>query len=185
MWPFYAAFSMVLMLISIPLAPLLVLIAGNNDRLPGFLNWFQTQDADLDGDEGWWDVESHPVIISLPRYLRRVLWLWRNPSDGFDYRVAARLSFIEKYKVYGNPEIRNRPYPGRGGWCFAVAGKWWMFYLVMPYGSSGRCLRIYLGWKLMGFINHKENPEDTKDKSYGLFPLVCAINPVRGFSVKP
>lgn len=81
--------NLIVLLVACILAPLLPLFASNDGWLPKWLSWFQTPDASLDGDSGWRNTSKHPCVNKLPRYLRQVLWLWRNPSYGFNWTVLA------------------------------------------------------------------------------------------------
>lgn len=167
-WVFLAAVSLALTAVSVFGAPLLVLLADDAGNLPRCLSWLQTSDATLDGDQYWRDPTAHPTINRLPRYLRRLIWIWRNPGGGFDERVAgATIDRTMARLVRGNPWISNQPYAP--GWCWARVGSAWMLYVVWPT-LPGRCLRLYLGWKLMGAVQHPDVPDRV--------PIVLTFNPI-------
>lgn len=52
---------------------------GIEPRLPWYLDWFQTQDNSLWGDNGW-QTKHCPEFKT---YFGMVKWLWRNPAYGF------------------------------------------------------------------------------------------------------
>lgn len=68
------------------LAPILPAFAIGRDTLPGWLSWFQTPDAPLDGDSGF--AKDFPPD-RYPQYYRRVRWLLRNPAYGFAWSVLS------------------------------------------------------------------------------------------------
>jgi len=169
-WVLFAAVSLTLTAVSVLAAPILVLFAGADGNLPSCLSWLQTDDATLDGDVYWQDPTAHPIVNRLPRYLRRVLWMWRNPGGGFDDDVAG-VTITAPPRWWGDSHTSNQP--GHAGFCFAIVPGGWMLYIVLPWGF-GRCLRMYLGWKLMSAV---DAPSFT-----GRLPLVLSINPVMGFT---
>ena len=66
-------------------------------------------------------------------------------------------------------------HPDGSGWCFATCGDAWMLFIWRPWGrllGINRGLRVYLGWKLRGEIDH---PADTQRAM-----LVTHINPFKG-----
>ena len=83
---------MILTLVAIILAPVLPVLASNQEgwldnhakwgvgpRLPTWLSWFQTPDNSLDGDATFERLNG----IS---YWSKVKWLWRNPCYAFAIR---------------------------------------------------------------------------------------------------
>lgn len=168
-WLFLAAVSLVLTAVSVFGAPVLVLLAGADGNLPRGLSWLQTADATLDGDQYWRDPAAHPLINRLPRYLRRLLWMWRNPGGGFDQRVAG-VEVHAPVRWWGDAGTSNLP--GHAGWCIALTASAWMLYLVTPWWP-GRCLRVYLGWKLMRAVH--------EPGFSGRLPLVLSANPFMSF----
>ena len=160
------------------LNPLVVLFADKDGNLPVYLKYFGTHDNTLDGDEGWrsklpWlDWQNN----KLHRYVKRVLWLYRNTGYGFSYYVSGYDLDASTVVVSGDPTIRNRPYPAQSGWCFAydkskpILWRGWMLYVVYGYGS--RCVRLYLGWKFMGFTSGRKM-------------LAFHFNPFMGYASTP
>lgn len=133
------------------LNPIVVLFANKEGYLPRPLSWFGTHDNSLDGDSGW--KEKLPWITNT--YLRRVLWLYRNAGYSFSYNICGYDLINENIVIKGDKTIRNRPSPAKSGYCIAwdksknIFVRGWMIYLVYGYGN--RCIRLYLGWKFMGF----------------------------------
>lgn len=169
-WLVLAAVSLVLTVVSVLGAPVLVLLAGSDGNLPARLSWLQTDDATLDGDQYWRDPTAHPLVNRLPRCLRRVLWMWRNPGGGFDENVAG-VDVAAPPRWWGDPQTSNQP--GHAGLCFAVVPGGWMLYIVLPWGFD-RCFRAYLGWKLMQAVHEPD--------FRGRLPLVLSVNPFMGFT---
>lgn len=66
-----------------PLALQNTQFASSDGWLPRWLWWFQTPDNSIDGDNSFNKPSLHPYITKMPRYIRRVLWLIRNPSYVF------------------------------------------------------------------------------------------------------
>jgi hypothetical protein len=167
-WVILAAVSLVLTAATVLSAPILVLLADDAGNLPRWLSWLQTSDATLDGDQYWRDPAAHSTINRLPRYLRRLIWLWRNPGGGFDEHIAGvTVDRTMPRRVRGNPMTSNQPFTP--GWCCARIGSAWMLYVVLPT-LPGRCLRLYAGWKLMGAIHEPDKPDRA--------PLVLTFNPI-------
>ncbi|KPC53039.1 DUF7338 family protein [Amantichitinum ursilacus] len=141
------------------LAPLLPALATDAGWLPRGLSWFQTPDNPLDGD-----ADFSATHAATPRYMRRVLWLWRNPAYGFAWTVlAARLVDGASFTFAGDPAVQDRPV-FKAGWMWLRSGRYWHWYLVWP-SFTGRCLRINLGWKL------------TPDGHNANAMFVCSANP--------
>lgn len=163
-WLALAALGAVVTLSQYLLSPLLALCTAA--RLPGWLSWFQTPVDPLLGDAG-----HYARWAGWPPYIQRWAWLLRNPADGYDTRVAgATIDSLAWLRVSGDPLTSNRP--GHSGWCYATCRGYWMFYYVRQWGDSGRCVRLYIGWKLMSAVHGYT----------GRFPLVLAFNPLMGFA---
>lgn len=129
------------------LAPALPAFAKDG-WLPNWLWWFQTPDNSLDGDDGW---KAKP-LWGAPRYLRRVLWLWRNAAYGFSWGVlAVGRPDGTVIKAIGDPLTSNLP--GHSGWYFKKLMYYtevlaFQFYFVRQWGQTAKCLRVNMGWKL-------------------------------------
>lgn len=126
------------------LAPILPLFALNRDTLPSYLSWFQTPDAPLDGDSGFQRVATWVK----PRYLRRIMWLWRNPAYGFSWSVlAARPEQGTEIVVIGDIESDDNPY--KAGWSFTwVKGTHYWQVRAFIKTIPNKCLKSRFGWKM-------------------------------------
>jgi hypothetical protein len=155
-WSACAFMSVVMSIIAWIFAPLMVLFAGDDGRLPRLISWFGQEDNSLDGDEPWRDSTAHPLVNAMPRYIRRILWLWRNPAQVFDALVSASVVAKDVTRVFGDESVSDQPY-FKAGYCYATVGKFWMLYVCFPT-FPGMCCRIYCGWKLMDFL-HGTRPD--------------------------
>ena len=117
-----------------------------------WLWWCTTPNTNLLGDP---DHQARWAGRSV--YLQQVTWILRNPSVNFQ---RARLG------VHVEPDDRV---DDCGVWQFVRAPdgklKAWMFYLVKPYGNTGKGLRVLLGWKV--WDAHKKDP----------LQMTCRITP--------
>ena len=171
-WFVLSIIGLFLTIVQIILSPILALFTP---RLPSWLSWFQTVDYDLLGDDGhykrWvWLYTKVPTILAI--YIQQLAWLLRNPTDGYDYKWQYKYSpNINNLVVTGDILTSNRPI--HSGVCKVVSNNHWMYYKVFQY-SNTRCLRIYLGWKMMNIVSHPEQPNTSA--------LVCVINPFSGLS---
>lgn len=166
-WTVFLPINLIMLFAAYLLAPILPLFASDDGWLPNSLAWFQTPDNSLDSDEGW---QTHFTWIKN-RYIRRVLWLWRNPAYGFDNTVLSlRIPANSTIEYYGNNYVSDNPLTA--GWVFRTITKneeliIWQFYTVIPYRFfSLRCIRINLGWKLWGNISVGQTKQ-----------FVCSFNP--------
>lgn len=130
------------------LSPVLPLFAMGRDTLPAWLSWFQTPDAPLDGDSGF--AELYPPE-EWPQYVRRVMWLWRNPAYGFAWSVLAFQPTSPEFLWLGSITIDQQRRGGEGfGWYFIYVPQGYFqfsYRQVMPYGKQ---LRFRFGWKIVG-----------------------------------
>lgn len=170
----YFPISLFVTLIAYILAPILPLFANKDAWLPKWLWWFQTPDASIDGDSGWQDVSKHPTVNSLPRYLRRVLWLIRNPSYGFSWTVLATKELPEGYVSYGN--IYADDSGSNWGWHFAYVKNTQYFVIRVYYPTIfGKCLKARFGWNLASAL--RNNDYIGKHIKY-----VFTCNPLKGIN---
>ena len=137
------------------IAPVAVLFASKEGWLPRWLNWFQTPDASLDGDQGW-IVEHRPFKAetnAFKRWVNRTGWLYRNSTYGFAIGVlGAKLSAEDVIEVDGDTKVSNRPlFNGLVIRRVRRNGKvvYFQWYYVKAW-SKTRCLRVNIGWKLWG-----------------------------------
>jgi hypothetical protein len=121
-------------LVAYVLAPIAVLFRRGYSLRGTCFWWITTPNCDLRGDpdhqERWHHANS---------YLQFLTWVWRNPAVNFQR---------ERLGVHVEPsDIRVEDgtwqYVKRGGKTMA-----WMYYLVKPYGATGKGLRVLLGWKV-------------------------------------
>ena len=126
------------------LAPILPLFALNRDTLPQYLSWFQTPDAPLDGDSGFQRVATW----IKPKYLRRVMWLWRNPAYGFSWSVLAANPAKGK-KILHIGDLRSNDDPYKAGWSFSwIEGTHYWQVRAFVKTIPGKCIKSRFGWKM-------------------------------------
>jgi hypothetical protein len=128
-------------------APIVVLFSDGSGWLTRRLWWYQTPDNSLDGDNGW----RTEHFVGWPRYIKRVLWLWRNPMYGlaWDGPLAAKIKVGDLVATAGDPWIKNRQNAIAGSY-FCTVGDHWNYKLVQPlYGDTA--LMLEFGWKLQEF----------------------------------
>jgi hypothetical protein len=134
-------------------------------NLPAWARGLWGNDKDGDGDDGW--RTDHYPNGAWTGFWPRFLWFAiRNPCYNFSERYGAVSLEGRKFTVTdtGDPDTTNR------GYCLDWANQIFsghsgvfrrvlefddgqvvpMYYLVRQWGSSGMCLRVLLGWKLMG-----------------------------------
>lgn len=162
------------------LAPILPLFATKQQKLPKWLSWWDTPDNTLDGDEGW--KNEHLLFLNckgdnldfIRIYLKRVCWLFRNTGYGFSHSVAGvDVSEQDVVSWEGNQKVGNRPLSE--GKCKAILrgdNKAFMLYYVKKT-FKGKCLRVYIGWKLKNKVDHPE--------WNGTAMIVCSINPFMSY----
>lgn len=147
-------------------------------NLPKWLQWFQTDDHDCDGDRGSW--ERHPGFDWWSTYKRRTAWFFRNTAYGFCIRVIGVPVYpSDEYVVKGNPDASDTN--GISGVCFRrvyrddklICFQW---YFIQWYENRWfrACVRIGLGWKLFGNW-HEENGK------VAMHQLYC--NPFKKFQI--
>ena len=152
--------SLILTLIAIILAPVLPLLASNQEgwldnhakwgyglRLPTWLSWFQTPDNSLDGDATFERING----IS---YWAKVKWLWRNPCYAFAIRYLSNPYYTQ---VSGDKTIKDND-NAKAGWCLVHANGLFQFTVVAPIGFS-RCIYINLGWNVRGLVDDNVQPK--------------------------
>lgn len=140
------------------LSPVLPAFASKDGWLPKWLWWFQTPDASLDGDSGWKDTSNHPYINKLPRYLRQVLWLIRNPAYGFSWTVLATSPLPSNpYHYFGDLYAKDKE--GMFGWCFSWIEDTHYFHLkIYQKTIFSKCLKFRIGWNLTNSLIDKSYP---------------------------
>lgn len=196
-WFLFSLAEIVVELASFFIVPFAVAYATikKMDVLPNAMRWFETHDNDLDGDAGWKNehlVSLNSSAYGAKRWLKRVLWLYRNRAYRFSYDVTGVTVGLCRVHVIGDPTIQNRPV-GKSGWFYCevfshkfVPVAWcYMFVWQIPFLPS-RCVRVYLGWKI------KEIAETAARMSGGgwcyvgqppkKYMSVHAANPLMGYA---
>lgn len=157
-WLIRLPFVLLAYLLAYLLAPILPIFAverygpinnasgfGVEPRLPLWLNWFDTLDNSLLGDQSW--KASHP----RGSYWNRVCWLWRNPAYGFlwSHLIAywPPASGVT-YTTTGDPSIHARD-DAKAGW-YRIQGSDGSFEStrIRRLGQSQSCLKTRIGWIL-------------------------------------
>ena len=165
------------------LAPILPAFAIGKDHLPYELSYFSAEDNPLDGDYGY--IMQHAPfkgygVTGWRRYINRVVWLWRNPGYGFSYAVLGHKVTSQPLVVSGDPLVSDsvnltvgRMHGLSGHVLVREGGGAFEFYLVQQYGKTGRCFRLRMGWKLLGWINEPTSwPLGSKAQFvFGIKPL--------------
>lgn len=189
-WLLYLPLIAIVCALAFPLAPVIALFADSHgdvklsDKNP--LRLWLTPDNPIDGDSGhferWADfVAAHPII---GMYVQRVAWLWRNKAYGWRWTVLNTWVQSDDALLWtGDPSTSDKPYHP-GIWAATTSRNpitaRWMLYLVLP-SIRGKCLRIYLGWKLQTAIryriNHDADPSNAIPDYNAMF--VCSVNPLK------
>jgi hypothetical protein len=148
--------SLMASVLNLGLAPLAVPFATADGWLPHWLWWLQTPDNPLDGDGGWKEEHRRFKIEDKhwKRWYNRTTWLYRNPMYGFAIDVlGARVRATDTIVVTGDTLTSNRPiHDGLVRRTVLRDGVpiYFQWYCVKRWGTTMRCLRINLGWKLWG-----------------------------------
>jgi len=138
------------------LAPVAVLFASEDGWLPKWLWWFQTPGDSLDGDNGWKEEHRRFKVEDKPwkRWYNRTTWLYRNSMYGFAIDIlGAKVYNTDTLEIIGDTQVSNRPIlNGLVRRTLIRSGRpvYFQWYYVRRWGSSMKCLRINLGWKLWG-----------------------------------
>lgn len=171
-WTFLLIVNLITNLISLPLAPIVVLFANDKGWLPKYLYYFQTQDNPIDGDEGFKTLYAPyiPVKNKYQRWRNRTAWLWRNKLYYFSYKVlSVRYNILENTFILinsGDNGVGNGVVgvEGSGKSGLSVAKLYrnnkliaFKYYYIRQYKSHpDKCIRILIGWKLPGYIDGNE-----------------------------
>lgn len=174
----YIPLDWLMTLIGLVIAPVLPLLANSKGKLPKILAWFDTYDNTLEGDDGW--KNEHLLFLNvkgdmldpLRIYLKRVCWLLRNTAYTFSRNViGVDVAESDVVSWNGTQNVGNRPL--HEGKLFATCNNRFMFYYVKKT-FKGKCLRVYLGWKLKNKVDHPE--------WQGKAMLVFSVNPFMSYS---
>ena len=183
-------------IIGIPVVALAVLFMRKEDtHLPSWA-WLWSNDKDGDSDEGW--RTCHYPNGTHAAWWPRFQWFAiRNACFNFSMRYGGVVVKGRTYQVVdsGDPYTNNREamihWPSKYGQSgvlrryviFDDGQVAPMFYLVHQWGESKYCLRILLGYKLMGEIIVK--PEWVTTPPPDWLEPAWHINPLMGFIAKP
>lgn len=138
--------------------------------LPSWLNWFQTPDNSIDGDEGWrnehwlWRYNLYPPICT---YVGRIGWLWRNPGYGFGVVYLTDFEHNIEATYAGNRQVNDSP--GVEGCCLVKARDLFQFVYVKRL-SANKCLYCNFGWNIKGLL------DDNKDRHIATFAFSPRIS---------
>jgi len=132
------------------LAPVLPLFAIGRETLPDWLYWFQTPDAPLDGDSGFNDPSKHPYIVRLSQYIRRVLWLWRNPSYGFNWRYLCTHILPKEWSYSGDLDCSRSVLSDtrRSTYIMIHCDGYFHFRWYWKYPHIDKCIQLNMGWNM-------------------------------------
>lgn len=149
----------------------LVSTPRSKTSLPPWAWWWDNADDGINGDDGW-RKEHCPDYTSFGCRYR---WLaLRNRAHNFSRHVVGyKVSPGTRYRSWGDPLTGNRP--GHSGWYVVTAagGRAFCFYLIRRWPGTERCLRVYVGWKLLGL------PKSDVPRA-----LVLALMPFAKYEVK-
>lgn len=170
-----APLSLVVTLVSLPLAPILVLFARDEDgwldnhakrgvgpRLPSCLSWFMTPDNSLDGDATFERINGRS-------YWAKVKWLWRNPAYSFALRYIDTIK--NKPTLIGDDSIKDND-NAKAGWCFVRCGGLFQFTWIKPIGYQ-RCIYVVLGWNIRGTLH--QPPSETYQATFAFSPRISGF----------
>jgi len=132
--------SWILTLSAYVLAPAIAWFVDADGNLPWWLRYYQTPDAPCWGADFW--KRDNP---NYTQYELIVSWLWRNPAQGFDQSVRAKVTNNSPVAVKGNLEIKDTP-PSIGG-CFLITCCGY-FQLSMIWTTKYITFVSHWGWNL-------------------------------------
>lgn len=154
------------------LSPVLPAFAIGRETLPSWLSWFQTPDAPLDGDSGF------AVLFppdKWPKYLRRVMWLIRNPAYGFAWTVLSFQPIGPEFNFRGSISLEQLRRDNWFGW-YLITLPCGHFQFACRYHSVfGKQFRFRFGWRIVGMAKNPSNGDWKNPQKY-----VFTINPFDG-----
>lgn len=168
--------------------PLILLFVGKDDkRLPRAFRWYDDWKYGIDGDEYWVNPnqkDKPPTKEAAQTYKWRLKWLLRNKATTFMHEIVG-VRLLPKGKIiqYGDDETEDQPV-GHSGFQYIeyhYDGKMWpCYYWVRQWGSTGRCIRFYCGWKLKGYW--PDLKKGIQGRPYAMFSNLTPPNPLKGFA---
>lgn len=133
---------------------------GVEPRLPVWLDWFQTPDNSLLGDDG-----HKARWAGWPRYMQMVAWLWRNRLYGLRWSMlSVRVEAGDKAYVTGNMLIKNRTNGVAGHFFLKYGGAWQYKAVYQVWG--GMAIQINLGWVLDSFFRKIDTGVKSETESH-------------------
>ena len=129
------------------------------EDFPWYLAWLGQYDDNLDGnrDEGWRKEHILTPDTGLRKWWNRTRWIFRNPSQYFDYHIAGQVIkpgwddnavHIPFIHVKGDSAVSDCPL--REGWflkLLSTGDRYIPFFRwVWKWPSINRCIDIKLGW---------------------------------------
>jgi hypothetical protein len=169
------------------LAPVLPLFAkntygpiGNNNgfaiepRLPFWLFWFDTVDNSLYGDGGWRE-KHQPKRWNT--YLGMVLWLWRNPANGFAWSMLSQDMSKDDTFTYTHSGNGLDVDKGKGklGWYYIKCSNGAFSLRWCKRISKGLVLSFEAGWLLDIYIKDTTSFEKTPITTFQFQPQLKRI----------
>lgn len=152
-WLLMVPVSLLVTVLGILLAPILPLFARNG-WLPDWLNWFQTPDNSLYGDDGWktehW-MWRYKLPVLLCTYVGEFGWLLRNPGHGYGVVKLTGDPIIATFS--GNEHVNDSP--GIEGTCTVYCQGLFQWVWVKRI-STGKCIYCNFGWNIKGCIGGNE-----------------------------
>ena len=144
LYPLKALASVVITLIAYLFNWLFALFVRPDGNLPRWLKWFQPSDNKAVGDTLW--KAEHP---GYSNYQLARSYMNRNPAQGFDQLLQAKVSETTPVKVRGNLYIRVGP-KGVGGWYLITSKDYFHLTYVLPMTWFGEfCITGAFGWRLV------------------------------------
>lgn len=133
--------NILLVLSSYALSPLLAALSlVTGPQLPGFLQWFSTTDADLDGGIAQNVAGYKTGLKGFALWWQRTCWICRNPAHGWQAEVLG-MSTAELVTI-------EQAHDGKNHWFLFRNGKGQRFFCIkrdVPI-AAGFYIKLYLGW---------------------------------------
>lgn len=174
-------------------APIVFLfIPKSAERMPKFLSWYEDYNYGINGDPYWVNpnMSDHaPSAEAARTYKWRVLWSWRN-ANVFAYKyLGVKTIDVVGIEYRGDPQTSDNP--GHAGHQFIEVtledgSKRICYHGIIRWGSSKRCIRYYLGWKLKDQLDSFLRTGLLRGEDPGLrrtLAFVFYVNPLKTFYV--
>lgn len=169
-WLVFVAASFVVDIAGIFVVPIALAVSRNASRLPAWAQWWDNDREPMGDTERYAEIKDAGFCKAL--FLR---WHWlaiRNPGNNFGYVLGFVQSEDVGFYYNGDPKTSDQGHPGTlRVWAYRGDElSSFCYYKVLRWGSSSRCLRIFIGWKI-----HDMVLDGTKAQ------LVCVVNPLMTF----